>query len=184
MVQAPYKILTVPGWHGSGPGHWQTLWEERNPEFARVEQRDWADPRLCEWVEAIENAVAASPAPVILAAHSLGSLAVARWAGKSARQGKVAAALLVAPPWLDHACGYPANMREFFPARTQRLPFPSVMVASHDDPYISFDAARWLSNAWGSELVDAGQAGHINAQSGHGEWPEGQALLRGLTNGG
>ena len=33
--------------------------------------------------------------------------------------------------------------------------------------------ARTFADAWGATLVPAGDAGHIDAASGHGPWPEG-----------
>ncbi|MFT4184927.1 MAG: alpha/beta hydrolase, partial [Rhizobium sp.] len=60
----------------------------------------------------------------------------------------------------------------------QRLPFPSLLVASTDDPYGPSGYAKESACIWGSELVDVGPLGHINAASGLGDWPEGQALFR------
>ena len=62
----------------------------------------------------------------------------------------------------------------------QPLPFKSTLVASQDDPYCSFERAQGFAAAWGADLVDAGAAGHINADSGLGDWPQGQALLNAL----
>lgn len=174
------KVLTVPGWHGSAPGHWQSIWEAEDSRLARVEQRDWAAPRLTEWLCSLDNAVSAAPGPVVFAAHSLGALTVAQWAERSRQSDKVAAALLVAPPYLGRETPYSPEMQDFFPAIPKPLPFPSVTVISQDDPYISFEAAGRLAEAWQSTVVDAGQAGHINVESGHGRWPEGRALLDSL----
>jgi predicted alpha/beta hydrolase family esterase len=77
-------FLIVPGWNGSGPGHWQTIWERRKNNFRRVEQNNWNRPSRKQWVEAIEKAVQEEHAPVFVVAHSLGCLAVARWAENGA----------------------------------------------------------------------------------------------------
>jgi predicted alpha/beta hydrolase family esterase len=58
------------------------------------------------------------------------------------------------------------------------LPFASTLVASSNDQWASLARAQQFATAWGSELVNLGPAGHINADSGHGEWPAGLALLR------
>ncbi|MEY2800676.1 MAG: hypothetical protein RL513_260, partial [Pseudomonadota bacterium] len=68
--------------------------------------------------------------------------------------------------------------RSWSPIPMQPLPFPSVLVASRNDPYCRFDRAQTLAQAWGSRLVDAGETGHLNADSGLGDWPEGHAHLR------
>ena len=36
-------VLTLPGWQGSGPEHWQSRWEALHG-FIRVEQHDWMRP--------------------------------------------------------------------------------------------------------------------------------------------
>jgi len=43
-----------------------------------------------------------------------------------------------------------------------------VLVASSDDPYCTMQRASDFAEAWGSEFVSAGEAGHINVESGHG----------------
>ena len=42
-----------------------------------------------------------------------------------------------------------------------------------NDEYGAFDDSADLALAWGSALIDAGEAGHLNDVSGHGPWPEG-----------
>jgi uncharacterized protein len=65
-------VLIVPGWQGSGPDHWQSDWQSRHPEFERVEQRDWYNVDLEEWVAALHGSIVSSQEPVVLVAHSLG----------------------------------------------------------------------------------------------------------------
>ena len=114
---------------------------------------------------------------MILVAHSLGCLAVAHWAQLLYRPRKIAAALLAAPPWFGQEETCPPETRSFLPIPTRNLPFLTHLVASRNDPYLSFPAAVQLAQLWGSKMVDAGPAGHINAESGYGEWPEGEELL-------
>jgi predicted alpha/beta hydrolase family esterase len=171
-------ILTVPGLGGSGPGHWQSLWERSRSDTARADLGMWDSPRRNAWVTKLEQAIHTARAPVILAAHSLGCLAVAWWAELAGQPwgSPVVGALLVAPPDVDRidACG---EIRGFAPSPRTLLPFPSILVASEDDPYAipqrSFDMAR----DWGSHFINIGEHGHINAESGVGLWHEGQALL-------
>ena len=184
MIIAP-TILTIPGWNGSGPTHWQSIWEARSTGFRRVEQRDWQRPSCGEWVDSIDSAVANAAAPIILVAHSLGCIAVAHWAANRRRDATaVAGALLVAPPWLSHCDACPEELRSFLPMPASRLPFPSILVASEDDPYLPIGIAPRLAHSWGSEFVSVGMQGHINVASGHGPWPAGDRILERLCQSG
>ena len=170
-------ILILPGLNGSGPTHWQTRWERRLPQARRVIERDWDHPDRAEWVAALDLAVAEAGPEAVLVAHSLGCLQVAHWA---AGGGRVRAALLVAPPDPD-ASDFPSEVTGFAPLPSVPLPFPSILVASRNDPYGTFSFAANCARAWGCRLVDAGALGHINAQSELGDWPEGLRLLEELT---
>lgn len=178
-IHTPFAtVLTVPGLNGSGPGHWQTLWERSRPDTIRADLGQWARPHRNSWVTKLDQAIRAVRAPVILAAHSLGCHAVAWWAELSGQPygWPVAGALLVAPADVDRdsACD---EIRAFAPAPRRPLPFPSILVASTDDPWITPERAHSLASDWGSHFVDAGALGHMNAASGLGEWREGQELL-------
>lgn len=171
-------ILTVPGLGGSGPSHWQTLWETSRPDTVRVELGMWNTPHRNAWVTKLDQAIRAAQAPVILAAHSLGCLAVAWWS-ELTRQPfgwPVAGALLVAPADVDRPEA-PKALRSFGPTPLTPLPFPSIVVASRDDPWIAIERAHSLAAAWGGHFVDAGAQGHLNAASGIGWWSDGQELL-------
>lgn len=167
------SILLLPGYQNSGPEHWQSAWEREDATLLRVEQADWDNPRLDEWVAALDAAVAAQPGPVVLAAHSLGCITVAHWAATHDRP--VLGALLVAPADIDTADV--AELRNFRPVPLSALPFPSTVVASSDDPWCSPERSRQFAAAWGSRFVEIGAHGHINSASGMGSWPEGRALL-------
>jgi uncharacterized protein len=171
-------ILTVPGLHGSGPGHWQTLWEAARPDTVRADLGMWDTPHRNAWVTKLDREIATAQAPVILAAHSLGCLAVAWWAALSPQPygWPVAGALLVAPADVE-ASDAAAEVAGFAPAPRTPLPFPSLVVASSDDPWCTLARAHSMAMDWGSHFVEAGAHGHINAESGLGWWPEGQALL-------
>lgn len=60
---------------------------------------------------------------------------------------------------------------------TVALGVPSVLVASHTAPFMSFERAEHWAAVWGSELVDLGEAGHINVDSGFGQWNFGLDVL-------
>lgn len=171
-------VLTVPGLNGSGPAHWQTLWEQTRPDTVRVDLGMWHTPHRNSWVTKLDQAIRRAQTPVVLAAHSLGCIAVAWWAELSPQlpNWPVVGALLVAPADVDRGEA-PAEIKGFAPTPRLRLPFPSLVVASTDDPWVGLDHARGLAGDWGSHFVDAGARGHLNADSGLGEWREGQQLL-------
>jgi hypothetical protein len=171
-------VLILPGMGSSGPSHWQSLWEETNPSFVRVQQRDWERPVCSEWLETLEQSVARAGANSVLVAHSLACLLVAHWAAWTSR--RIKGALLVAPP-NPEASGFPKEALGFSPVPLRPLPFRSIVVASTDDPYGSLEYAKTTASAWGSRFVSIGAAGHINASSGFGAWNEGFTLLRQLT---
>ena len=162
------RTLIVPGLNGSGPQHWQNLWQKAHPDYERVEQKDWNTVHLETWARAVVRQIEAANSPVILVAHSFGCLAAVR-AGELA-PAQIRGALLVAP----------ANPGKFgVDALVSRLHlgFPSVVVASRNDPWMPYlDAVAW-SRRWGSRFADAGNAGHINVEAGYGRWPEGERLL-------
>ncbi|MCM2341814.1 alpha/beta fold hydrolase [Rhodoferax sp.] len=174
------NILILPGWQGSGPQHWQSLWQAQFA-YQRVAQHDWLRPLRGDWIARLEDVVLSTDAPAVLVAHSLGCMLVASWASHSRNTHRVKAALLVAPGDVEQEALRPV-LRSWSPIPLQPLPFKSTLVASQDDPYCSFARAQDFAAAWGSTLVDAGAAGHINADSGLGDWPQGQRLLNELIH--
>lgn len=164
-------ILIVPGRGNSGPDHWQTWFEAELPDARRVDQDDWDTPWLLDWVARLHAEIDAAPNPVWLVAHSFGCLAAV--AAGFSRAARIRGALLVAPVDPERF-GIPAALLE------DPLGFPSLVVASDNDPWISRHSVRQLAAHWGSRLVSLGNAGHINPDSGHGPWPEGLQLFAGL----
>ncbi|MCB1955526.1 MAG: alpha/beta hydrolase [Rhodocyclaceae bacterium] len=180
MSDLPSKgVLVVPGLEGSGPLHWQSRWLARHPGWQRVEQADWYKPEREAWVRAFDDAVQGSSGPPLVVAHSLGCAVVAHWVASGGHG--LAAALLVAPADVDSPAHTPDSVRGFAPLPTLRMPFPSLVVASRDDPYVDLARARAVATGWGSGFVDLGSSGHINADSGLGDWLAGLALLEQLT---
>ncbi|CAG4905268.1 RBBP9/YdeN family alpha/beta hydrolase [Paraburkholderia saeva] len=178
-----HKVLVLPGYQNSGEGHWQTRWEAAHPEFARVQMPDWDYPVRDAWCRTLDAVVAAADAPVVFAAHSLGCLTVAAWAtqyANAAQVAKVAGALLVAVPDPSEP-QFPADASGFAPVPMLALPFPTIVVASTDDPYGSVVYSRACAKAWQSTWFDIGPRGHINAESGLGDWHEGMCWLESLA---
>jgi predicted alpha/beta hydrolase family esterase len=168
-------VLILSGLWNSGPQHWQSHWEARHPDWRRVAHRDWNDPQRDEWVAELDAAVATCAGAPVLVAHSLGCMLAAHWAA-SGSPLRAAGAFLVAPSDVD-AASYPIDPNRFAPVPLARLPFPSLVVASTNDEFVARERALAFAEAWGSRYVEIGPAGHVNADSGYGDWPEGERLL-------
>lgn len=178
MRIADLDILIIPGWTNSGPDHWQSRWERKLSTARRVEQADWERPEREAWVARLAEAVNEATRPVILIAHSCGVPTVAH-AIRHFAEGRVLGAFLVAPPSDEFIAAAPA-IAGFGPYPREKLPFRSMLVASRNDPACPFLDATTLAADWGARVSDAGEAGHINSQSGHGPWPEGLLSFAGF----
>jgi predicted alpha/beta hydrolase family esterase len=172
------KRLIIPGLNGSGPDHWQTHWLADIENAELVEQENWHRPSLKDWLSNLESALVGNPGSVLIA-HSLGAILVARLA-QSAAADHVAGALLVAPCDISRTNRLHNDALQFGTMPVGRLPFPSIVVASRNDPYMSIAAASSFASMWGSGFVDIGNAGHINVASGFGRWEEGYVLASGF----
>lgn len=173
-----HRVLLLPGWLDSDPPHWQSRWELLHGD-QRVVQDDWQWPKRGDWMARLEEVLLQDERPALLVAHSLGCLLVAAWASHSRHTDRVAAALLVAPPDVERD-EMPPQLAPWRPIVRQRLPFPSTVVASLDDPYSQPERAAQLAAQWGSGWVAIANAGHINGDSGLGDWSQGRALLDAL----
>lgn len=180
LAQAP-QILTVPDIGGSGEHHWQAAWESVDPTMKRVEYADFSRPDRNKWVNRLNLAIERANGPVVIAAHGAGCHVLAWWAHytQPAWAEPVLGALLVAPPQVELPFNDP-RMKVLAPTPLAPLPFPSILVASRNDPSASFDQSERLAAFWGSEFVDAGYKGHI--EDGADGWNEGRALLARLAN--
>lgn len=167
-----FRILVAPGKNNSGAGHWQTRWEEQHPAFQRVEQWDWDQPHLAAWSAQVGHALKRSARPAIVVAHSFGCLATVHRAAAGAPN--LAGALLVAP-------ADPARFDVQHQLAVPPLEIPTIVVGSENDPWLTYEGAQLWAERWGSEFVNAGALGHINADSGLGDWPFGLALLENLA---
>ncbi len=174
MKIAEADILVAPGLGNSGPDHWQRRWAERMATARVIEQDEWDRPVVADWVERIHREIMLSTRPVVLIGHSLSVAAIVLTARQLA-DTKVRGAFLVSPPDFESSA-LPATARPFKPP-TDPLPFPSMVVASTSDSLVSIDRARGFAADWGSAFQSAGDAGHINAASGHGPWPEGLLMF-------
>lgn len=178
MLNQNNNYLIVPGHGNSGPHHWQAYFEREGANVKRIEQKDWNTPVCSDWVLNINNAVARyDPGSVILIGHSLGCVAIAHWSAR--HRIKIKGVMLVAPSDVTVIQNYFPSTG-FIPMSTEKLCFDSIIVASTNDPWVSLERAGLFAANWGSKLINIGDAGHINADSGHGPWPEGLDILKQL----
>ena len=182
-----FDTLIVPGYHGSGDAHWQTWFEQHLPHARRVDGIDWESPQIRVWSTQIIRTLKSATQPVWIVAHSFGCLATV-WASHQVAD-KIAGVFLVAPadPWRFAHEGLHDQVKSLQTVRSvaedlpkMHLPFPSVVIASTNDPWVKLTTAGFWAKHWGSYFINLGNAGHINTDSGFGAWPKGLALLREL----
>ena len=179
-------VLFVPGLRDHVADHWQTLLAAELPGSRTVPSLDQDRLSCAARVEALDRALGAIAGPVILAAHSAGVLMVAHWARTGRRP--IAGALLATPADIEIPlpAGYPTfeelEGNGWLPIPRGRLPFPSIVAASRNDPLAEFDRTAGLAADWGSELVDVGEVGHLNPAAGFGPWSNGRRLIQALDH--
>ncbi len=168
-----FDVLLLPCRDNAGPDHWMSHWQAQFPAMTRVVQDEWVAPKFAPWATRLEEYLARATRPVVLVAHSLGTSLIMRWAPQGTAS-RVAGAFMVAPSDRGPADIWPdAKANGFAPMVLEPLPFPSMVLCGRNDPYVAFDRAEVFSRAWGSELVDMGEAGHLGNADSLGVWPEG-----------
>lgn len=178
MSNTTLNYLIVPGWHGSPERHWQSHWQQQLPNAFRVEQDNWQQPQLADWVNALARKIDELPGEVILIAHSLGCITVAHWSRMAEAQtlSRIRGALLVAPADVERV-DCPRELTGFAPIALERLPFASLLVGSTSDRAASAERALEFAADWGADALILERAGHINIESGHTKWEQGFAFL-------
>ena len=174
-INSTTTYLILPGLGNSGPDHWQSHLERKGEHFIRVHQMDWESPKCDDWLEAFDLEINKHDhGDVVLIGHSLACVAIAHWANKYGKMIK--GAFLVAPSDIEKPA-YAFNAIGFDPIPLKKIPFPTIVVASTNDPWVSLGRAKYFAENWGSQFVNIGDAGHINTDSGFGPWDEGFAML-------
>jgi len=185
MSAAPPTVVIVPGLRDHVAEHWQTLLAARLPRSRIVPPLGKDNLDLAARLEAIEREAQAIEGPLIIVAHSGGVAMIAHWAARTER--RVLGALLATPPDLERPLpdGYPTmdalGAGGWLPVPRARLPFPSIVAASRNDPLARFDDVAEMARCWGGRLEDIGEAGHLNPASGHGPWPLAERLVEDLA---
>jgi predicted alpha/beta hydrolase family esterase len=178
-------VLIVPGLRDAVDQHWQTLLERELPRVVSVPAMGRTDLDCAARVAAIERAAQSVDGPLVVVAHSGGVVMAVHWAQRTQRP--VLGALLATPPDFESPMpeGYPSldalRAGGWLPVPRARLPFPSIVAASRNDPLASFERVSELARAWGSRLVDLGEVGHLNPASGFGPWPQAHSLIEHFT---
>lgn len=178
-------ILFVPGLRDHVAEHWQTLLAAEIPGSVTVEPL--TEDRLSRnaRVKALDEALSKIEGEVVIAAHSAGALMVANWALAPTR--RIRGALLATPADVENPLppGYPAfddlKANGWIPIPREPLPFPAIVAASQNDPLAQFEKVAGLAYAWGAELHDAGEVGHLNPAAGYGRWDGALRLLERLA---
>lgn len=182
---SPPTILIVPGLRDHVESHWQTLLEKQHRNARSVAPLEYNKLSCAARVAALDAAIAEIDGPVILVAHSAGVITTVHWAQHHDRPIK--GALLAAPPDFDSPLpdGYPTQdvlrSNGWLPLPLTRLPFPSIVAASTNDPLAQFECVVELAAAWGSQLVNLGEVGHLNPASGYGEWTRAGEFIAALS---
>ena len=182
---AEATVLIVPGLRDHVAQHWQTLLAKQLPRVVTVPPMGRDNLDCQARVEAIEASARQVEGPLVIVAHSGGCIMVAHWARQT--KVRVGGALLATPPDFDSPMpdGYPTiedlTVGGWLPVPRQRLPFPSIVAASRNDPLGSFVRVNALAHDWGSRIVDLGEVGHLNPASGFGPWPLAHAFISQLA---
>ncbi|WP_333822909.1 RBBP9/YdeN family alpha/beta hydrolase [Pinisolibacter sp.] len=172
---ADIDILLVPGRGNSDAFHWMSAWAAAIPNSSRVLQTEWEKPQPGDWIGRLDAAIRTTPRRCVVIGHSLAVATIVKWAdaASSADLAKVAGALLVSPTNVEDPDPSFDTVRPFAPMPMRPLPFPAMVLASRDDPRVTFARAIECATAWGAELVDVGELGHIGNLQRLGIWPEG-----------
>ncbi|CAH8283318.1 hypothetical protein EV196_102280 [Mariniflexile fucanivorans] len=179
MENENIKLIIIPGLGGSGEHHWQSLWLKKFDNSIRVIQDDWDAPNLKNWLDKLNDSIVKHNAPIILVAHSLAVSLVLHWTNRY-KNPNIKGALLVAPADVDSPTHTPDILRDFSWMPTSKLTFPSIVVASEDDAFVSLNRAKYFAEQWGSDFINIGFKGHINSDSNLEYWEEGQVILKTL----
>lgn len=186
-LQTQATVLIIPGLRDHVDEHWQTHLESRLAKVRSVPPLQEDKLNCAKRLEAIQMQLEHIEGPVILVAHSAGVLMTVHWAAQYySKQQQIQAALLVTPPNLAQAWpeNYPTSKalseQGWSPLPQQKLPFPSLVVASRNDPLAHYAAVLEMAQHWGSQLLDLGEVGHMNPAAGFGPWPEAEQLIRQL----
>lgn len=174
-----FDFIALPGRGNSKSDHWMSHWCCAFPNSSRVLQATWDEPDPVDWIARVDAAIAAAPRRVVILAHSLSVATTVKWAEQASesQRSKVLAAFLVAATNVENPDPSFDLVRPFAPMPLKPLPFPALVVASRTDPRVTFEEAQRFAEAWGADIADAGDLGHMGNEQRLGLWPTGLLLL-------
>ncbi|MDE3174822.1 MAG: alpha/beta hydrolase [Pseudomonadota bacterium] len=172
MRVSDLDLIFIPATGAVSPDHWIARWSAK---LSTARLAPALDPRATP--AALIAAVQRATRPTLLIGYSTGAIAAAL-AAPSLAGADCRGAFLVAPPDDDTLTTLDGGLWPQAPR--ERLPWPSVLVASRTDPWSSHRRSLALASDWGADFVDAGESGRIDADSGHGPWPDGLLRLGGF----
>lgn len=173
--------INIPGLHNSDQAHWQSHLERNFPnQFYRINQDDWDHPKCSTWINRVEEELQRfSTEECVLIGHSIGCMTIVHWF--ETYKHPIKGAIFVAPTDAEKE-GFPEYISGFAPIPKNKLPFPSVVIASDDDHVTKLERAKEFAQQWGSELIVLKNAGHIETKSGFGEWKLIEEVIERLSN--
>ncbi len=175
MRASDFDLLIVPRL-GAADDDWSSRWRAKLTTARLIHPANRREPRREAWIASVRDAVREAKRPILFVGHGLGAAAIAG-AVLALAGADVRGAFLVVPP--DDEALVRLAGADWTPVRA-RLPWPAVVIASRNDPDGAYDLVAALASDWGAELIDAGVAGGLDAESGHGPWPDGLMRLAGF----
>ena len=169
-----HATVFVPGYGNSVNGHWQELWYHEMENSYWVDQKNWDNPVCSVWVETFNTLIQSIKEPIFLITHSLGGNTVIEWS--RLYTASIIGAFFVVFPDVQGK-NLPKEIIGYENPPLGKLPFPSVAIASTNDPYSTIERTIFFAEKWGSRVITVGDAGHVNVDAGFGHWPEGKKQL-------
>jgi predicted alpha/beta hydrolase family esterase len=165
------KVLIVHGWGGSDFPHWQSwLASEIAKEYGCVYFLRFSDvdnPKLKDWSDELTDALNEFK-PDIVVCHSLANTLWFHLANQQ-KLTEIQKLFLVAPPSMH--C-HIEELKEFFPCQCPSKLYSkeTLLIGSTNDPYMDESELIRLQAELQVDLEVLKDAGHINTDSGFGEW--------------
>ncbi len=170
------KVLLLHGWGGSDFPHWQSwLAGELAKGYGKVSFLKFSNfdfPQKDDWLKELTQELDEFK-PDIVICHSLANTIWFHLCNERVIK-EIQKLYLVAPPTLDAKI---EELKSFFPVKIPKKLYAkkTLLISSTNDPYMDMTEVTKLKETLHVEMKILQNAGHINADSGYGEW---QWMLR------
>lgn len=166
------RVFIVHGWSGTPESNWFP-WMKRelrsrdiSTKILHMPNADF--PKMDEWITYMHDEIGIPDDDVFLVGHSLGCMAIMRFAESLKEGQRIGGMLLVAG--FAHSIGIP-YLEDFFtkPLNYQKIRdvvLRKIYINSNDDPFVPLIEGKNLENMLGGELIIMQDAGHINESNG------------------